>query len=621
MKYWRSLVGRIRSVKKRAEKVFHNILLVRAFIKKMRVNFLRVILPLFISFISALMDAVSVALLLPLAKGVVDGDFGFITKTPVIKDVFGMFPASLVEDDYKVFTLLVVMIFSAAVIKHVLDYFAKICVAAEVEKFSSNLKQEIMSRYLSFGKLYFDRTSLGHIQQVLLGVTEQVAGQLMIFQRTALSLFTLAFYLAIMASISWKITVLVLLIVPVTRFLIKNIISSLKRTSYESVTIRKALGKKVQDIFSCMPLVKAYCTEKDENVVFSGLCEDFRKNALHMTRKNNLINPIQQLSMLFVTLLVISFMAYQVVMGGKTEVSTLLVYFYVFKRSGAYFSIFNDINRNLAQVSGPLNELKRVFSPEDKFYVPEGKHKLEKFAAKIELKDLHFSYIRDLPVIKRVSMVFQKGHVTALVGETGSGKTTIANLLMRFYDCPPGTIFIDGRDIRDFKIDSLRSNMSIVGQDTLLFNDTLHRNITYGIDHAREKDVISVIKRARLIDFVVSLPQGIETQVGDRGVMLSGGEKQRVAIARALLKNSDIIILDEATSSLDSVTEKLVQEAIDEAVKDRTAIVIAHRLSTIKHADKIIVLHRGRVVEQGNFRELIETKGKFHEYWQHQKFD
>ncbi len=223
-------------------------------------------------------------------------------------------------------------------------------------------------------------------------------------------------------------------------------------------------------------------------------------------------------------------------------------------------------------------------------------------------------------MLEDISFSVEKTKMTAIVGPTGSGKTTLMSVLMRFYDCEPGMLYVDGMDIREYTLESLRSRMALVSQDTLLFNDTIGNNIAYGLKDVTKKQIQTAVEEASLADFVAKLPQGLDTIVGDRGVQLSGGEKQRVSIARALLKGADILILDEATSSLDSRTEALIQTAIDRVTKGKTSIVIAHRLSTIKNADTIVVIEHGKCVEQGALEELLAKKGVFHSYWEAQKF-
>ena len=224
-------------------------------------------------------------------------------------------------------------------------------------------------------------------------------------------------------------------------------------------------------------------------------------------------------------------------------------------------------------------------------------------------------------ILNDINFSIEKGKVTAIVGETGAGKSTIVNLLLRFYDCPPNTIFIDGTDVRRFTVRSLRDHMALVTQEGYLFNDTLKNNILYGLKQdVSNKKLLKAIDKARLSDFVNNLPKGLDTVIGDRGVRLSGGEKQRLAIARAMLKSAEIIILDEATNALDAQTEKLIQGAIYEAIAGKTAIVIAHRFSTIRNADKIVVMENKKIIEEGTVSKLLEEKGKFYQYWQAQRF-
>ena len=338
-----------------------------------------------------------------------------------------------------------------------------------------------------------------------------------------------------------------------------------------------------------------------------------------MDKKQNLVHPIQEIIVLIAMLGLICGMALMVMKKGSGEMAGLLVYFYLIRRSSATFNATNNIRAQLARVEGPIREIVDIMNDEDKWFIVDGPVEFSGLKKSIELRNIRFSYVKGLEVLKGVSASIECGKMTAIVGPTGTGKTTLINLLLRFYDCPPNSILLDELDIRDFNLRTLRAHMALVSQETLLFNDTIKNNITYGLDgKISDEEVMDVIRKARLYDFVARLSAGIHTNIGDRGMKLSGGERQRGSIARALLKGAEILLLDEATSSLDSTTERLIQEAIDEAVKDRTAIVVAHRLSTIKHADKIIVMEDGMIVEEGTLNALLEKRGKFYEYWETQ---
>jgi subfamily B ATP-binding cassette protein MsbA len=221
--------------------------------------------------------------------------------------------------------------------------------------------------------------------------------------------------------------------------------------------------------------------------------------------------------------------------------------------------------------------------------------------------------------LQGVNLRIRKGETTAIVGKTGAGKTTIGNLLLRLYDCPPDSILIDGTDIRSYTAASLRKRMAFVSQESFLFDDTIRANICFAEENIPEATLVDAAKRARIYDFIQSLPQGFDTKIGEEGILLSGGEKQRISIARAFVKGADIIILDEATNSLDARTEQLVTEAMHEIMDGKTVIVIAHRLATIRKADTIAVMENGTVVEQGTFDGLMQNQGQFYAYWQAQE--
>lgn len=574
-----------------------------------------------LAFLVAFFDGITLALLAPLAKGIIMRDFTFLETAPVFKIVIAWFPHALSETPAKfLFVLLVGTIFTAAIMKNVLEYTSSLYISAKREEFSLRLKKFIFNRYLSFGKLFFDKTSQGHIGGTL-GFVDRVAKLFDILNRAFKAAITLAVYLTIMLVISWKLTIFVVTIFPVLHYCLTWVVKKIKKVAELQTATTLRLSREIFNILSCITLVKAYNKEQETKRKFGEINEDLKRWNFSMAKKQNLIAPLQDIIMLVGILLLISATAYVFLKKQTGDVSGFLVVLYLARRSLPLFASFNSIRASFATIEAPMKRLSEVLNDDNKFFVPSGNKEFEGLKQNIEFRNVNFSYAKERPILNDINSVLKKGKMTAIVGPTGAGKTTIISLIMRFYDCTPSSIFLDGVDIRELSLKSLRRHMAFVSQDALHLNDTLKNNITFGIEkNVTEEKLVDATKKARLLDFITSLPRGFDTEVGDRGVRLSGGEKQRLSIARALLKEADILILDEATSSLDTKTEKTIQAAIEEAVKGRTTIVIAHRLSTIKNADKIIVIENGEIKEEGTLNGLLEKKGKFYEYWEEQKF-
>ena len=275
----------------------------------------------------------------------------------------------------------------------------------------------------------------------------------------------------------------------------------------------------------------------------------------------------------------------------------------------------------MSRTSEAIYQINCLFDDSDKQFTADGSVVFSGLKQKIEFEGVSFGY-GSIRILRQVNFTAEKGKMTAIVGPTGSGKTTLVHMILMFYDALEGRILLDGVPIRDFELKSLRKKIALVSQNIEIMNTTIRANIVYGLEKAvTEAELDAVTKKAYLYDFVKNLPKGYDTWVGEKGVKLSGGEKQRVAIARALLKNPDIFIFDEATSSLDMETELSIQKAIEDLTAGKTVVVIAHRLSTIRNADHIVVLEKGKVVEEGKFSDLISQKGKFHYYWSFQSID
>jgi len=589
--------------------------------KTLGLDFKIFILPVLFALFATFFEGITVAALVPFVRGVISRDFQFIKVLPVFNKI-GTYLTSLVDlSNTNIFIILLFIVFLAAVSKNILLYLSQLSLSYQLGKAVSKLRLTILDHYVKFGKMFFDRNSTGNLQNLLSHFSAQIGSQLSVVNGAINALFMLIMYITAMFLISWRITILVLLVLPILNLLLRQLIIKIRKSSEYVSRSSMALSGKLFNILSCMTLVKLYNNEMKEKECFRDFNERLRQAEFSIKKKVYLLQPLQEIAFLFIIMLLVSLMAYLFVKEKAGHLSGYLIYFYLLRRAQGSIGVFNNLKSAIAEVGGPIKYIKGILSDEEKFIISQGSVHCSGFKENVQFNRLSFSYYKGRQVLSDVSFSVKKGEKLAIVGSTGSGKTTLVNLLLRFYDCPPGSIYIDGVDIRDFTTASLLELFAYVSQETLLFSDTLRNNILYGLKYApREERINEVLNKARLFDFVLSLPNGLNTYIGDRGVRLSGGEKQRVAIARVMLKGSDILILDEATSSLDSKTERLVQESIEEAIREKTVIVIAHRLSTIKNVDKIVVIEGGRLIEEGSLNELLEKKGKFYEYWQEQKF-
>jgi ATP-binding cassette, subfamily B, bacterial MsbA len=580
------------------------------------------LLPTALSLLAAVCDAISMALLIPLAKGIIEKSFVFLDNVPVLGFLFAEVNTRMYFPNSAVFAMLIAIIFTCAILKNVFLYFSHLTTSSRTETLLHQLRSCIFERYLKCGKLFFDRTNFGHLSQVLLSAPRDFKLLFLTFPHLLTSIFTLLLYLGIMLLVSWKFTILICVAFPAMFFSLRYLIHRIRTISVILAESLKRMHERAFNILSCIILVKEYAHEKSELKTFLRLSEEERALRIRSDRFLFLLEPIQESIGLVVLLLMISITALFIFKFSGTSVAGFLVCFVIARKAFTLFPAFNKTRSEFAKMYGSIHRIFDIFDDGNKFMMADGTKTFSSLERGIELKQLTFSYVSGVDVVKGISCFIPKGKMTAIVGPSGSGKTTLIQLISRFYEAPPASIFIDGQDVRDFTFQSLRSSIAIVSQDALLFNDSLRANLDFGLNGKVTEEVhAEVMRKARLKQLLDQLPDGLETLIGDRGVKLSGGEKQRVSIARAMLKGSEILILDEATSSLDTLTERLVQEAINEVVKGKTSIVIAHRLSTIRHADKILVIEDGRLVEEGPLDFLLEKRGKFYEYWRAQKFD
>ena len=577
-------------------------------------------LGLFAGLLGVLFESVSMFLLIPTLEGILKMDFSFVKSYPFAGEFIANNPDLFMNFNTVIFAVFVVLIFCSIILKNVFSYLSYVLFSSLRMDLSVKLREKIFNQYLSFGKKFFDDNNRGYLYNILSSQVASLTNRLEKLFTSLTNFLMLLGYLTIMFFISWKLTLLSFLVFPAFHFFLGNLVNLTKESSRSQSEKSNFLQEFTHDVLSSIQLIKLYNTEKKEEKRYYELNDELYKLEYEQNKRIFLFCPLQEIIMIVFTILLVSAMAFFIV-KEQASVAGFLVFVVLLRRASGNFGSLAGLRMFSAEISGYLHQILYVLDSKDKPFVKDGKKEFKGLKKDIEFRNVFFSYKDGVPVLTGVSFSVKKGSVTAVVGPSGSGKTTLVNLLARFYDIPDSRIFIDSVDINEYKISSLRSHFSMVSQDLMFFNDTIKNNLVYGLNRDVSDEVLyDVLKKTRLFDFVMKLPKKMETVVGDRGVKLSGGEKQRLAIARALLSKSEVLILDEATSSLDSKTEILVQDAVNEALKGRTSIVIAHRLSTIKHADKIVVVENGCVVEEGTLNHLLEKKGKFYEYWKAQNF-
>ncbi|UOE37932.1 ABC transporter ATP-binding protein [Chryseobacterium oryzae] len=471
-----------------------------------------------------------------------------------------------------------------------------------VSFFTDSRKGDMMSRMSN---------DVGEVEGNILGSLVELINAPFMLISTLLSLFWL----------SPEMTLFSLLVLPVMGTLIALIGKSLKKDSHEAQHEMGTIFSIVDETLKSSKVIKIFSAEKIMNNRFMGSMNKWINSSIRLGRKKELASPISEFLGSVTFLIIAWYGGKQIVVEHSIAPQEFLVFL------GMFFQILppvKSLSSSISNIQKGEASLHRVLE------ILEADVKIEEIAEpvsistldnQIEFKDIGFYYDKSNLILKNFNLTIPKGKTVALVGQSGSGKTTIANLLARFYDVSEGEILIDGADIKHLKLTEYRKLLGMVTQESVLFNDTVYNNILMGKPDATRDEVIAAAKIANADTFISQLPNGYETNIGDDGGKLSGGQKQRVSIARAVLKNPPIMILDEATSALDTESEKFVQDALEKMMENRTSLVIAHRLSTIQKADWIVVMEKGDIIEQGSHQELMAKNGVYHKLVELQNFD
>lgn len=513
------------------------------------------------------------------------------------------------QSGWTMYIPLMIIIFS--VLQAVFTYIATYMNTWVGNKMSFDLKHNLFDKLLHRDAAFFDKSNSGEILFRFNNDAESACSGLL----NNMKLFFMRFFSSISLIIvlfynSWQLAIVAVVVLFGALFPLTRVRKRLKKMVSQDTVAISAILTNYNEAFSGNRIITAYS-------LYDYCYKKFKKNvegvfnlSLGMLQKTGIISPIMHFISSFGIAFVIWFGSYlivshQITVGNFASFITSLVMLY---------NPIKSIGNNYNSVVFSLMAVERVFANLNAIPTIRNSEKAKKLqccTGNISYKNVSFAYTKDKPVLQNINLDIKSGQTIALVGNSGGGKTTISALLPRFYDATEGTIEIDGIDIKDYEIDSLRDNIGIVFQDNFLFGGTIRDNILFGRSDISDQQLQQAIDSACLREFINSLDKGLDTTIGERGVMLSGGQKQRIAIARAFIKNAPILILDEATSALDNKSEAVVQQALDNLMKDRTVLVIAHRLSTVRNADCIIVLNNGKIIEQGTHDELLKNEGEY----------
>lgn len=480
------------------------------------------------------------------------------------------------------------------------------------------LRLRIFEQLQALSLSYFSKTRSGNLINSLTGEIRQITMALMIFSTFLTKAETLLVFVISMLLLSWQLTIISVMLLGLVSVGLSTLLRKVREASfdvtsanakYTSVSLEFIQGIRTVQAFAGQDFERQRCEEANSQIVQA-------MNKAMVIRA--LVEPLSEGAGILMLLgILIAGFAF-LIPNGYLQSASFLTFLVVLLRITPIIRQLNAVRARLSNLYGSFDNIQQLLRTDDKPYLKNGKVQFSKLKQAIEFVDVDFGYDPNELVLQQISLTIPRGQTVALVGASGAGKSTLADLIPRFYDITNGKITLDGLDLREFDMNSLRQRVAVVSQNTFIFNASVRDNIAYAMATVDEAAIREAARLANALEFIQNMPEGFDTQLGDRGVRLSGGQRQRIAIARALLRNPDILILDEATSALDSVSERLIQESIEKLSVGRTVIAIAHRLSTIMKADRVVVLEQGRIIEQGTYQELLQQRGQLWRYHQMQ---
>lgn len=586
----------------------------------------------FYSLFYALFNSLTFLLIMPILKTMFDADYTFVYVEKLPPLAFNQeyltalfnFTYSHLFNEYNpenVLLLLAIVTIFVSLLSNLFRYMGAWTVENMRTRTLQRMRNEMFSKVVDMNVGYFSDQRKGDIISKItsdVGVVQFcITNTLQVAFREP---FLIIGYTVMMVAISWELALFSVLFLPVVALIIGSIVKRLRHPARTSQQHMGELVSTLDESLSGIKVIKSYNATGYVKQKFYDLSEDLARLTLSMARRQQLASPMSEflgISAVGVILVFGGSLVFKDALSPEGFIAFIAMFSQITRPVRTFIDQFSNINQGIAAGERIFSIIDAQSEIQDK----PGAIELDGLKDKIEFRDIHFSYDGSREVIEGISFEIKRGETVALVGPSGGGKSTLSELIPRFYDVKAGDILIDGVSVRDYTQDSLRAHMSVVAQDTVLFNDTIEGNIAMGKAGATHDEIVEAARIANADCFIQEAPEGYQTNIGDRGVKLSGGQRQRLSIARAVLKNPEILILDEATSALDTESEKLVQDALNKLLVGRTSVVIAHRLSTIHNADKIIVVDHGRVAEQGTHTELLAKGGIYAKLIELQSFD
>lgn len=530
--------------------------------------------------------------------------------------------ASHPNGEIRMLALICIVVATLFLFKNIFQYFARLTIGIMRTNAVRDIRKELYEKILALPLSFYSGEKKGDIISRMTNDVFDVEISIMqylelLFRDPVVIILTLI----IMLGISWPLTLISLVLFPLSALIIGRIGKTLKSTAVLGQEKQSDVLSNVEETLTGMRIIKAFGAEEKVGQKFDKENNSLARLLIKIIKRRDAASPLSEFLGATIMVTLVWFGGNMVLGEGATLTGELFIgyiamFYQLLPPGKTITTAYYNVQKGTASAERILSILD---TDNDIVEKPDAKE-LKQFEQGIEYRNVTFAYVDD-PVLKNINLNVPKGKSVALVGSSGGGKSTMADLLPRFYDVQEGGIFIDDTNIKDLKVHDLRAQMGIVTQDSILFNDTVFNNISFGTENATEEDVIAAAKVANAHEFIMQMTEGYQQNIGDSGNKLSGGQKQRLSIARAVLKNPSILILDEATSALDSESEKLVQEALFKLMENRTSLVIAHRLSTIQHADEIVVMAQGEIVERGTHTELMALDGAYRSLQEMQGFD